>query len=224
MFPISDSVPAKTFPFINYALIAITCYVFFLQISGDFEAFTYAYALVPSQINFSNPSTLYPFLTSMFLHGGWFHIISNMWFLRVFGDNVEGALGHIPYLFLYLLSGFIGAAAQYFFMPNSNIPMLGASGAVAGALGAYFTLFPKHKVKTFIPVFGFFTLADVSAFFMLGYWFVLQILSGAMSLPTSGEDGGGVAFWAHVGGFVAGLIIGRFFTKAEETVLEGQVV
>lgn len=223
MFPISDSIPSRRFPFINIGLIIITCYIFYLQMINP-ESFTINYALVPSLVNLADYSTLLQFITSIFLHGGWLHIISNMWFLWIFGDNVEGSLGHFWYLILYLLSGIIGGLAQYIFMPSSDIPMLGASGAVAGALGAYFLLFPHHKIKTLIPIFGFISFTNVSAYIMLGYWFVLQILSGAMSLPSSGVDEGGVAFWAHVGGFLAGLIMGRLFAKAEKNVIEGEII
>jgi membrane associated rhomboid family serine protease len=175
-------------------------------------------------VRFTDYTTLIQFVTSIFLHGGWLHIISNMWFLWIFGDNVEGSLGHFWYLILYLASGVIGGLAQYLFMPDSNIPMLGASGAVAGALGAYFLLFPHHKIKTLLPILGFITFTNVSAYIMLGYWFVLQVFSGAMSIPGSRIDEGGVAFWAHVGGFVAGLIIGKIFARSEKVVLEGEVI
>lgn len=223
MFPISDTAPTKGFPIINIALIAITIYVFYLQLTRP-DAFTLTYALVPSRINFSDFSTLYPFFTSIFLHGGFLHIISNLWFLWIFGDNVESEIGHIRYLFLYFISGLLGAFAQYILAPHSSIPMLGASGAIAGVLGAYFLLFPNNKVKTFIPVFGFFTIANVSAYIMLGYWFVLQIFSGAMSLPGANTDQGGVAFWAHIAGFVSGLLMGRLFTRVEKQVIEGEIV
>ncbi len=223
MFPISDSVSSKKFPFVNLGLILLTCYVFYLQLNNP-EAFTYSYALVPSSVRFTDYTTLIQFVTSIFLHGGWLHIISNMWFLWIFGDNVEGSLGHFWYLILYLASGVIGGLAQYLFMPDSNIPMLGASGAVAGALGAYFLLFPHHKIKTLLPILGFITFTNVSAYIMLGYWFVLQVFSGAMSIPGSRIDEGGVAFWAHVGGFVAGLIIGKIFARSEKVVLEGEVI
>jgi membrane associated rhomboid family serine protease len=225
MFPISDTKRLGGFPFINISLIVITCYVFFLQLSAsDPEAFIYQYALIPSAISLANPSTWFPFLSSMFLHGGWLHILSNMWFLWVFGDNVESELGHIFYLLLYIGAGLIGGIAQYVLMPGSDIPMLGASGAVAGALGAYFTLFPNNRIKTLIPVFGFVTFTNISAKFMLGYWFVLQLISGAISLPGSGTEQGGVAFWAHIGGFLTGLVIGRVFAKTEKEVLEGEVL
>ncbi len=222
MFPISDSVPSKKFPFINFGLIALTSYVFYLQLI-DFESFTLQYALVPSTIDFSNLSTLFPFISSIFLHGNWLHIISNMWFLWIFGDNVEGQIGHLPYLFLYLFSGIAGGFAQYFFMPNSDIPMLGASGAVAGALGAYFYYFPNHKIRTFVIFFGFISMTNINASLMLGYWLILQIFSGATSLSLASSEGG-VAFWAHVGGFFTGLIMGLIFAKRDKKVLEGEII
>lgn len=223
MFPISDSVPSRKFPFVNLGLIIITSYVFYLQMVNP-EPFTISYALVPNLVSFNNYNTLLPFITSIFLHGGWLHIISNMWFLWIFGDNVEGSIGHFRYLLLYLLSGIVGGLAQYFFMSESNIPMLGASGAVAGALGAYFLLFPHHKIRTIIPIFGFFTFTNISAYIMLGYWFLLQIFSGAVSIPDTGTDTGGVAFWAHVGGFIAGLMMGRIFAGTKKEAIEGEIV
>lgn len=223
MFPISDIVPSKKFPIINILLIALTCYVFYLQLVNP-ESFTIIYALIPSTISYNDFASLVPFVTSIFLHGGWLHIISNMWFLWIFGDNVEGAVGHIRYLLLYLISGVAGGLAQFFFMPNSDIPMLGASGAVAGALGAYFILFPHHKIKTLVPVFGFISITNISAYVMLGYWFILQIVSGAISFPSSSREQGGVAFWAHVGGFLTGLVMARLIVKTENGVVEGEVV
>ncbi|MBI4080742.1 MAG: rhomboid family intramembrane serine protease [Candidatus Levybacteria bacterium] len=211
MIPLSDSVKSQRFPFINILLIGITVYVFFQQyVTPDPEAFVYRWALIPSEIDFSNWLTLIPFITAIFLHGGFLHIISNMLFLWVFGDNVEGYMHLLLYPILYLGSGIVGALTQYFFMPNSDIPMLGASGAVAGVLGAYYMLFPHHKIKTLVPLFGFFTVINISASFMLGYWFLLQIISGAASLPFSGETGG-IAFFAHIGGFVFGIIFAKFF-------------
>lgn len=215
MFPISDSVPARRFPFLNVAIIVLTIYVFYQQlIAPSQEAFIVQYALIPSLIDFNNFQTLLPFVTSIFLHGGFLHILSNMWFLWVFGDNVEGHLGFVPFLFLYFASGIIGSLAQYLLMPSSPIPMLGASGAVAGVLGSYFVLFPHSRIKTIIPFFGFASIMYVGAPFMLGYWFVLQIFSGVSSLPFLGE-GGGVAFFAHIGGFVTGFILAKILRKRE---------
>lgn len=207
MIPISDSISSRRFPLLNIGLILATIYVFFLQITSvNPDAFIFTYALVPALVNPSDSSTWYPFITAMFLHGGFLHIISNMLFLWVFGDNVEDHFGWLFFLPVYFLSGIIGNVAQYMLMPTSEIPMLGASGAVAGMLGAYYVLFPHSKIKTIIPFFGFFTVAEIPAPFMLGYWFLLQVISGAVSLPMMGSESGGIAFFAHVGGFVTGLL------------------
>lgn len=211
MFPISDSIPPRRLPFINVAIIIATTYVFYRQlVAPSPDVFIQQYALIPSLADFNNPQSLIPFVTAIFLHGGFLHIISNMWFLWVFGDNVEGHLGFFPYVLLYFLAGITGNVAQYSLMPSSTVPMLGASGAVAGVLGAYFVLFPHSQIKTLVPVFVFLTTINIPAYFMLGYWFVLQILSGAASLPFSNETGG-IAFWAHVGGFATGIFIAKFF-------------
>lgn len=216
MFPLSDSIRARRFPLVNLLLIAATVFVFIQQLtSPNQDLFIRTYSLIPSLVNFNDFSTLVPFVTAIFLHGGFLHIISNMWFLWVFGDNVEGHLGFILFPILYFLAGIVGNIAQYIIMPTSSIPMLGASGAVAGVLGAYYILFKDAKIKTLIPFFGFFTTAEIPAPFMLGYWFVLQVFSGAVSLPFSG-DSGGVAFWAHVGGFAAGVIVGKLFKRFKE--------
>ncbi len=223
MFPISDSIPARRFPFITVALIAINVFVFFQQIvTPDTEAFVATYALIPSKVNFANPATLFPFITSMFLHGGFLHIISNMWFLWVFGDNVEGYLGTFKYLLLYFASGILGSLAQFLLMRDSPIPTLGASGAIAGVLGAYYVMFPESKIKTLLPVFGFISFVTVSAPFMLGYWFILQVISGAVSLPSTGSMGG-VAFFAHIGGFIAGFVLAKILKPRNIDTIEGSL-
>lgn len=205
MIPISDSVKSRRFPIINIILIVINVLAFLLQLTSP-EAFTFTYALVPASIDFSDFSTLYPFITSMFLHGGFLHIISNMLFLWVFGDNVEGELNPILYLLLYLGSGILGSLAQYFFSPDSTIPMLGASGAVAGVLGAYMLLFPRHRIRTLILLPFVFTITEVSAVIMLGYWIILQLISGLGVLGTEMGETGGVAYFAHIAGFIAGIV------------------
>ncbi len=213
MFPISDSIPARRFPFLNLTIILATVYIFYLQLTAPSQdAFILQYALIPSQINFNDFSTLLPFVSAIFLHGGFLHILSNMWFLWVFGDNIEGHFGFILFFILYFLSGIVGNVTQYFLMPASQIPMLGASGAVAGVLGAYFILFPHSRIKTLVPIAFILTTVNIPAAFMLGYWFVLQILSGAASLPFM-NDQGGIAFWAHVGGFVTGVIMANVFRR-----------
>lgn len=210
MFPISDSVKSKRFPFFNLLFIIINIIVFFLELtSPDPEGFVYTYALVPSQIDFSNLATLYPFITSMFLHGSFLHILSNMVFLWVFGDNVEGDLPFFVYPLLYLGAGIAGSLLQYFFTPMSTLPMIGASGAVAGVLGAYFTLFPHHKIRTLVTIPPFITMVNVGAGVMLGYWIILQIISSLGVLGTSMGEQGGVAYFAHIGGFVFGFLIAK---------------
>lgn len=225
MFPISDaSHHKKGFSLVNLVLIAVTCYVFFLQLTTpDLQSFITQYALIPARVSLTDPSTWFPFFTSIFLHGGWLHIISNMWFLLIFGDNVEKEFGPLLYTLLYFASGIIGGLAQYILMADSAIPMLGASGAIAGVLGAYFALFPHNKVKTLIPIFGFITVVNINASVMLGYWFVLQVISGAVSLPGADTDQGGVAFWAHVGGFVTGFMIGKLLAQTDRAI-EGEVI
>lgn len=209
MLPISDSHPAGRFPFINIVLITATIFVFIQQLlSQDPDAFISKYALIPSLVNFSEWLTLIPFVTAIFLHGGILHIISNMWFLWVFGDNIEGRFGFLLFPLIYFLSGIVGNLLQYILMTSSTIPMLGASGAVAGILGSYYVLFPHARIKTLIPFFAFATIVNIPASFMLGYWFILQLFSGAFSLPFSSETGG-VAFWAHVGGFATGVIVAK---------------
>ncbi len=206
MIPISDSVKSKGFQLFTVLIIAVNIFVFFLEITApDSEAFIQTYSLIPQLVNFHNLNTLFPFVTSMFLHGGFLHIASNMLFLWVFGNSVEGYLRVLGYLFIYFLSGIIGNLTQYALMPGSNVPMLGASAAIAGVLGSYFILFPYSKIKTLFPFFGFVTVVNISAPFMLGYWFILQLISGTFSLIA--PSGGGVAFFAHIGGFATGLII-----------------
>lgn len=209
MIPISDSIKSRSFPLINVGLILLTIYAFFLQITAlNPEGFIMQYALVPANVNLSDYTTWIPFITSIFLHGGILHIASNMLFLWVFGDNVEGFLGKIQYLFLYLASGIVGGFTQYILMSDSAIPMLGASGAVAGSLGAYFVLLPHSRIKTLVPFFGFLTFVNIPARFMLGYWIVLQVLSGAVTIP-GGSETGGVAFFAHIGGFFTGYLLAK---------------
>lgn len=210
MIPLRDSHPAGTFPFWVLVIIALNVYVFFLElISANLEAFIGKFALIPALVNFNQWENLYPFLTSQFLHGGFLHIISNMLFLWIFGDNIEAAFGKFFFPIFYLMAGTVGGLTQYFFISDSNIPMLGASGAVAGILGAYFVLFPNHKIKTLIPIFGFATVVDIPASVMLVYWFITQLFAGTASLVTATADLGGVAFFAHIGGFAFGWVVAK---------------
>ncbi len=218
MIPIKDEIRSRSFAFINYGLIILNVVVFGLQLmqGANLETFVGKYAFIPGQISSGLDSgDFLRILTSMFMHGGWMHLIGNMLYLWIFGDNVEDALGHIGYLVFYLLAGFLAAFAHYYFNPQSLIPTVGASGAIAGVLGAYLVFYPSSRVYTFIPI-GFFSrLTLVPSFLVLGLWFVLQLFSGFLSIGATEQ--GGVAFWAHIGGFVFGLLIGLLFkgrTKA----------
>jgi membrane associated rhomboid family serine protease len=204
MFPVSDVIPSRTTPFITIGLIVINALVFLYQLTlpGDaMQQFVGTYALVPAW--FSWPTLI----TSQFLHGGWMHIIGNMLYLWIFGDNVEDRLGHGGFLVFYLAAGASAAGLQIFFNPFSGVPMLGASGAIAGVMGAYFVLYPSSRVLTAIFIVFYFDLIEIPAIFFLGIWFLMQLLSGVGSLGVSSATGG-TAFWAHVGGFVMGLVVG----------------
>ena len=212
MIPLRDSQSPGIFPFWVIVIITANVHLFITQItSQNPESIINLYALIPSNIQFSSPITLITFITSQFLHGGFLHILSNMWFLWIFGDNVEQRSGKILFPILYLSSGVVGALAQYIFMSDSSIPMLGASGAIAGVLGAYFAWFPKHTIKTLIPFFGLISIIEIPASIMLFYWLATQFLSGIGSI--GGQETGGVAYFAHIGGFLAGWILAKMISR-----------
>jgi membrane associated rhomboid family serine protease len=205
MFPVSDVIPSRTVPFVTVGLIAVNALVFLYQVTlgpADLQIFMASYAVVPAW--FWWPSLV----TSQFLHAGWMHIIWNMLYLWIFGDNVEDRLGHAAYLVFYLSAGAAAALLQVLFNPHSGLPMLGASGAIAGVMGAYFVLYPQSRVLTAIFILFFFDLVEIPAVFFLGFWFLMQLLSGVGSLGVSNAASGGTAFWAHVGGFVVGAAVG----------------
>jgi len=202
MIPLRDSHPSSTTPFVTMFIIAVNVLVFLFQVSLDefsLNDFVHSYAVVPAHLQMST------LLTSMFLHGGWMHLIGNMWFLWIFGDNVEDILGHGQYLAFYLVCGVTAALVQLPFMVGSEIPLLGASGAIAGVMGAYIIKFPHSSITTLIPI-GFLFVREIPAVWMLGYWMLLQLVSGVMGLSHS-SDTGGVAFFAHVGGFIMGVVL-----------------
>jgi membrane associated rhomboid family serine protease len=205
MFPISDVIPSRTTPFVTVGLIVINALVFLYEVMlgpGPLQTFMASYAVIPERFWWP---TLF---TSQFLHAGWMHIIWNMLYLWIFGDNVEDHLGHALYLIFYLATGAAAAILQVLFSPFSGIPMVGASGAIAGVMGAYFVLYPQSRVLTVIFVLFFFDVVEIPALFFLGFWFLMQLLSGVGSLGVANAAGGGTAFWAHVGGFVAGVLTG----------------
>lgn len=205
MFPLRDRQPSYSKPIITIFLIVVNVLVFLSEASLDEysrNAFIFQYGLVPDHFHWKNV------LTSMFLHGGWLHVLGNMWFLWIFGDNVEDVLGHGKYLVFYLLCGLAAALTQTVVNPYSRLPMVGASGAIAGVMGAYLVKFPRAKIVVLVFIFIFFTTVDVSAWIMLLYWFALQFFGGFDSITTSQySQGGGTAFFAHVGGFIAGVLL-----------------
>jgi len=211
MFPLRDSTPRRRFPIINYLIILITIFVFLLQIAApDFEEFIYQYGFVPARFNFFNLYSYQYLIYSIFLHGGIFHIASNLWFLHIFGDNVEDRLGHIFYLIFYLIGGIAAIFAQYIFSPSSTIPMIGASGAISAVAGAYFVFFKRSKIEALVPdLIGFFHIVELPSTFFLGYWFLIQVFSGLGSLVTFDLNQGGVAWFAHIGGFLYGVYVGN---------------
>ncbi len=181
----------------------------FARIYGEVPAHLAAFLSGPSQ--YTLPDVVLPFFTSMFLHGGWMHVLGNMWFLYIFGDNIEDYLGHFKYLIFYLVSGLLAMATQVVMYPHSNVPTVGASGAIAGVLGAYFLLYPRARVLTWFFVFVLY----LPAWIVLGEWFVLQFAAGTASLSSAqpGRDLGGVAVWAHIGGFVVGMVMIKLFPE-----------
>jgi membrane associated rhomboid family serine protease len=216
MIPIRDEQPRFSTPYLNNFLIGLNLLIFLFESVLDpvsLKTMLFQFGVIPSHVTallagrggYEPATVLLPFFTSMFLHGSWMHVIGNMWFLWIFGDNIEDQLGHFTYLIFYLLSGVVAAMTQVALDPGLRVPTVGASGAIAGVLGAYFVLYPKARVLTWFPPIFFFHLP---AWIMLGYWFVLQFLSGAASsIAYSSQTSGGIAFWAHVGGFVAGVIL-----------------
>ena len=204
MIPLRDTQPSHSPPFVTATVIALNILVFLYQVSLDQftgNHFIEKYALVPDRLQLSDV------VTSMFLHGGWMHLIGNMWFLWIYGDNVEDVLGHGKYLMFYLLCGVAAAVVHMTMNPYSRVPTVGASGAIAGVMGAYLIKFPHSRILTLVPIFVFFTTMELPALVILAYWFILQIFAGIGSIGYSNVSRGGVAWWAHAGGFLAGMLL-----------------
>lgn len=214
MFPLYDTVRSRTFPLINVTLVIVNALAFLyeLQLNEDtLQGFIFTWGLIPAHF-IDDPSTTWTTIfSSMFLHGSWFHIISNMWVLLIFGDNVEAGMGKIRYLIFYLLSGTAAALLQAYVLPSSQAPMIGASGAVAGVLGAYLILYPRSRVASLVPILFIFTIVEIPAALFLIFWFVSQLYSGLFAIQGGGESG--IAWWAHIGGFIFGLIMVFFFRR-----------
>jgi len=215
MIPIGDLNPRRHLPLATILIIALNVAVFFYQLLLPEDAlnhFVLSAGVVPYEVTHSfGMPVVGDLLTSMFLHGGWMHIISNMLYLWIFGDNIEDRMGMLAYVVFYLVAGVGASLAQVLIAPNSQLPTIGASGAIAGVLGAYLVLFPRTRVRTLVLAFRFVRMMELPAGVVLGLWFVLQIFSGLASITTMAS--GGVAWFAHIGGFVIGLLAGAFFRK-----------
>jgi membrane associated rhomboid family serine protease len=223
MIPIRDDAPRSTTPYVTYFLIVLNVLVFVFEIllaPDARDVLVRQFGVVPvhitgllhgSDVTGAGWLNLLPILTSMFLHASWGHVLANMWALWLFGDNIEDHLGHFRYLVLYFICGIAAGLVQIVASPNSNVPTVGASGAIAGVMGAYFLLFPSARVLIFFPIFFLFWLP---AWLVLGYWFVVQFLSGAATaIVPSTQNAGGIAFWAHVGGFLCGVALIKLFPQ-----------
>lgn len=211
MIPLRDTIRSYHRPVMTWALIAVNAGVFiYMLLLNNFQTsqFVYDFGLIPARWQTQPVWFLITLFTSLFLHGGWLHFLSNMWTLYIFGDNVEDRMGPVWFLIFYLLSGLAASALQFISGPTSAIPVVGASGAIAGVLGAYIVLFPRSRVVTLIFIFFFATTIRIPALFYLGFWFLSQVYSGITSL---GAVSGGVAWWAHIGGFIFGLVLVKQF-------------
>jgi membrane associated rhomboid family serine protease len=222
MIPLRDAIPSHSFPAATVVLIVLNVLAFLYELSlgRDLDRFIMQYGAIPLRFilagqmeQISTLERFLPLFTSMFLHGGWLHVGGNMLYLWIFGDNVEDRLGHLRFVLFYLACGLAAALAQIYMHPNSKIPMVGASGAVAGVLGAYLILFPHSRVLALIPILFFFQIVELPAVLFLIFWFGMQFLSGAVSITGASQTTEGVAWWAHIGGFVAGMALGFIIPK-----------
>ena len=219
MFPIKDSVPRIRFPFVTVAIIALNSLVFLGELSlpsGTLNDVIYLFGLVPAR--YAHPAwaelagfpmdTYWPFVTNLFLHGGWLHVIANMWFLYLFGDNVEDRMGHARFTIFYFAAGIAANVVHFIVSSDSTTPVIGASGAIAGVMAAYIRLFPRARIITLVPILFFPLFFEIPALFFMLFWFFLQLVSGASSLAVA-HSGAGIAWWAHIGGFLVGLALVR---------------
>jgi len=204
MIPLRDVIPSRTVPIVTITFIVLNAVAFLFEVSlpeRDLESFLRLYGVVPAQLSGLTV------LTSMFLHGGWLHFLGNMLYLWIFGDNVEDRLGHSRFAFFYLACGAAAALAHVFMNPASQVPTIGASGAIAGVMGAYFVLYPHSRVLALVPLFIIWEIIEVPAILFLGIWFLMQFFSGIGSIASeAGVESGGIAFWAHIAGFIAGVV------------------
>ena len=212
MFPLRDTQRSYSTPVVTVLIIVTNLLIFFYEFSLDPYSLNHlvaVYGLIPGRFQLPD------LLTSMFLHGGWMHVLGNMWFLWVFGDNIEDVLGHGKYLLFYLACGVAAGLTQVFFTPDSRVPTVGASGAIAGVMGAYLMKFPHNRIVTLI-FFGFVFFVDVPAVAMLGYWFLIQVFSGVGSVAYTRVSQGGTAWFAHIGGFITGMLLVRLMASDQK--------
>ncbi len=215
MLPLKDTIRSRSFPLVNWLIIAANALVFVVYEVGLPEAqlqrLALQYGLVPARLLAGQPAAYLSLFTHMFLHGGWLHLVSNLWALYIFGDNVEDRMGSARYLVFYLLGGLAAGVAQSLVAANSTLPLIGASGAIAAVLGAYLVLYPRARVITLVPIFLLPWFVEIPAVVYLLVWFALQFFSGVTSLGMASQ--GGVGYWAHIGGFTAGLLLVPFFSR-----------
>ncbi len=231
MIPLKDNIPYQGFPALTWVLILLNATIFVFEISipkDPLQQLFYLFGLVPARYSLPSWASVHglpfdhylSFVTNMFLHAGWLHIIGNMWFLYLFGSRIEDQMGHLRFVIFYLLSG-IGANVINFLVDiHSTIPEFGASGAIAGVMGAYIVMFPRARILTLIPILFFPFFVELSAFFYVGYWFILQLFLGTFLLASYSTQGG-VAWWAHIGGFIVGIALLRFLRKKERSYRRG---
>jgi membrane associated rhomboid family serine protease len=219
MIPLRDVIPSRTTPVVTVTILVLNVLAFLYEMSlgpVTLDAFLMIYGMVPAALEWNDV------LTSMFLHGGWTHVIGNMLSLWIFGDNVEDQLGHGRFLLFYLLCGTLAALTHVWADPFSPVPTIGASGAIAGVMGGYFVLYPQSRIITLLPIFIFIQIVEVPAVVFLGLWFLLQLVSGVGTqlAATTGEAVGGIAFWAHIGGFVFGALLVKMLARPERASIE----
>jgi membrane associated rhomboid family serine protease len=233
MIPLRDTIRSYNFPLVNWLLIGCNILVFLFEISlppSAYNQLIMTFGMVPARLHLSapwllliNPLPLITLVTHMFIHGGWFHIISNLWVLFIFGDNVEDRMGSGRYLLFYLISGIFAGMVQAVVQPGSEVPAIGASGAIAGVLGAYFLLYPRARVFTLILIVVLPWFVEVPAVIFLGFWFISQLFSGVSALSLSAAaSAGGVAWWAHIGGFLFGMLVNRAFIPVRHAAFSRQ--
>jgi membrane associated rhomboid family serine protease len=225
MIPLRDTIQSKNYPVVNNAIIALNIFIFLVQWAqgSGFDRFVYTYGLVPArytvpEIGINSGEQIIALFSFMFLHGGFWHLLGNMWSLYIFGDNIEDRLGHIRYLIFYILCGLASGLFHLTLNFHSRIPTIGASGAIAGVMGAYLISYPNSRILTLIPIIFIPYFIEIPAFFFLGFWFLIQFFNA-----TGSTAGGGIAWWAHVGGFVAGIIFLRLFLKLPESGINARL-